>query len=91
VVLNYLLHIRGSLQLYSTVSGSLTRVLQINTALAMTKDAAYFPGKWETSGIIDASSILGPGWWLLNVQAHYALADPELVEDGQLLAFRLAD
>jgi len=40
----------------------------------------------ESSGIIDASDILGRGWFLLDVQAHKLSADPELVEGGQLLA-----
>jgi hypothetical protein len=39
----------------------------------------------ESSGIIDVSHILGEGWFLLDVQAHYSLAG-ELVEGGQLLA-----
>ena len=39
----------------------------------------------ESSGIIDLSDILGEGWFLLDVQAHYSLAG-ELVEGGQLLA-----
>jgi phosphodiesterase/alkaline phosphatase D-like protein/arylsulfatase A-like enzyme len=40
----------------------------------------------ETSGVIDAQDILGPGWSLIDVQAHYPNADPSLVEGGQLLA-----
>ena len=40
----------------------------------------------ETSGIIDAAHILGPGWFLLDVQAHKVSTDTELVEGGQLLA-----
>jgi hypothetical protein len=40
----------------------------------------------ETSGIIDAEDILGEGWFLLDVQAHKANPDTELVEFGQLLA-----
>jgi hypothetical protein len=27
-------------------------------------------GSWESSGIIDASSAFGPGWFLVDVQAH---------------------
>jgi Alkaline phosphatase PhoX len=42
----------------------------------------------ESSGIIDVSSILGEGWFLLDVQAHYA-TDAELVEGGQLLALHI--
>lgn len=40
----------------------------------------------ETSGIIDAALILGPSWFLLDVQAHKVSTDTELVEGGQLLA-----
>jgi hypothetical protein len=42
----------------------------------------------ESSGIIDASAILGEGWYLLDVQAHYA-TDSELVEGGQLIALHI--
>lgn len=27
-------------------------------------------GAWETTGIVDASEAFGPGWFLINVQAH---------------------
>lgn len=40
----------------------------------------------ESSGIIDASEVLGEGWFLFDVQVHKANSDPELVEMGQLLA-----
>ncbi len=39
----------------------------------------------ESSGIIDASNVIGQDWFVLDVQAHYPLADPTLVEGGQLL------
>ena len=39
----------------------------------------------ESSGIIDMADILGPGWYLLDVQAHYS-TDSETVQGGQLLA-----
>jgi hypothetical protein len=50
----------------------------------------YMPGVQgtvdeETSGVIDVSDILGPGHYLIDVQAHYTNSDPELVEGGQLL------
>ena len=47
---------------------------------------AFITQDEETSGIIDASHILGRGWFLLDVQAHKLSSDPELVEGGQLLA-----
>ena len=40
----------------------------------------------ESSGIIDAVDILGPGWYLLDVQVHKSDPDPGLVEGGQLVA-----
>lgn len=45
-------------------------------------------GVWESSGIIDASSLFAGGWWLFDVQAHPPTKPPapNTVEDGQLLA-----
>jgi hypothetical protein len=43
----------------------------------------------ESSGIIPMDDILGTGWYLLNVQAHYA-TDTELVEGGQILGLHFA-
>ncbi|MFA5951909.1 MAG: phytase [Hyphomicrobium sp.] len=40
----------------------------------------------ESSGVIDASSFLGAGWFLLTVQNHRPSADTTLVEGGQLIA-----
>jgi hypothetical protein len=50
------------------------------------------PGVWETSGIIDTSSIFGDGTWMTDVQAHGPTAAPaaNTVEDGQLLLIRPA-
>ena len=42
----------------------------------------------ESSGIIDATTVLGPGWYLLDVQAHYPIPG-ELVEGGQYLALQV--
>ena len=45
------------------------------------------PGVWETSGIIDMSSLIGSDIWLFDVQAHAPTTAPgrNTVEDGQLL------
>jgi hypothetical protein len=40
----------------------------------------------ESSGIIPVYDILGEGWFLCDVQAHYNPGDGELVEGGQLVA-----
>jgi hypothetical protein len=56
-------------------------------------------GAWEASGIVDASSIWGPGWFLVDVQAHtlWVAKEPDPVnagftrkrEGGQLLAVHI--
>ncbi|MHC5111375.1 MAG: PhoX family protein [Planctomycetota bacterium] len=43
----------------------------------------------ESSGIIDAHDLIGDCWYLFDVQAHYDIGDPELVQGGQLLAMLL--
>lgn len=47
--------------------------------------SAPYTNDEESSGIFPAFDILGPGWFLLDVQAHYP-TDAETVEGGQLLA-----
>jgi hypothetical protein len=49
-------------------------------------NSSFITNDEESSGLIDAEHILGKGWFLLDVQVHKASLDPELVEDGQLLA-----
>jgi hypothetical protein len=52
---------------------------------------AVGPGVWETSGIIDTSTIFGPETWLFDVQAHGPTIPPNVAsqgEDGQLLLLR---
>jgi Alkaline phosphatase PhoX len=53
------------------------------------------PGIWETSGIIDASSMFGADTWLSDVQAHPPTTPPGgptvTVEDGQLFVMTPAD
>lgn len=74
---------------YNIASGSLTKIAEHDVARfgSLTQGAtAPFTQDEESSGIIDASDLLGPGWFLLDVQAHYSLGG-ELVEGGQLIAF----
>ncbi len=44
-------------------------------------------GIWETTGVVDTSSMFGDGTFVFNVQAHSPTAAPgdNTVEDGQLL------
>jgi hypothetical protein len=45
----------------------------------------------ESSGIIDASDLIGPGWFVFDAQVHKASPNPENVELGQLLAMKVSD
>ena len=43
----------------------------------------------ESSGIVDAHHVVGPRWFLFDVQVHRAEPDPELVQGGQMLAMHV--
>ena len=86
---------------YDLTTGSLSVVAEVDQSL----DPAASKGAWESSGIVDASAELGPGAFLVTVQAHTLWIDQEPVdidgdgvtdlirkrEGGQLLLFRLPD
>lgn len=54
---------------YDLASDTLTPVARTDPDQAIVDDRG--PGAWESSGVVDVSDAFGPGWWLLNVQAHY--------------------
>jgi hypothetical protein len=70
---------------YDIATDTLTLVAQHNPVFFAPASSSFLTNDEESSGIIDASNILGPGWFLLDVQAHYSIAG-ELVQGGQLLA-----
>lgn len=58
-----------------------------HTAVHFSPGASAFLTKdEESSGIIDMEEILGPGMFILTVQAHYPVSG-QSIEGGQLLAF----
>ncbi|MFZ4576474.1 MAG: alkaline phosphatase PhoX, partial [Phycisphaerales bacterium] len=71
--------------LYDTNSSGLALVAQHDAARFAPGAPGLLTIDEESSGIIDAKDILGDGWFLLDVQAHYGIAG-ELVEGGQMLA-----
>jgi len=75
--------------LYDIASDTLTQVAEHDPARFAPPATAPFTQDEESSGVVDASAILGTGWYLLDIQAHYPNADPELVEGGQLLAVHI--
>ena len=59
---------------YDLSLGSLAIVAEVDQSLT----PASPRGNWESSGIIDASAIFGPGTWLLDVQAHSLFVESEV-------------
>jgi hypothetical protein len=51
---------------YDLASGSLRAVARPLQPDAITEE--FGPARWESSGVIDASTLFGDGWWLLDVQ-----------------------
>ena len=75
----------AKIRAYNLKTGSFAEIAQHDPARFVEGSPEFLTTDEESSGIIDASDILGDGWYLLDVQAHYA-TDAELVEGGQLLA-----
>jgi Bacterial protein of unknown function (DUF839) len=73
---------------YDTETGGLDRVAKADPD-RFRLPTAPFTQEEESSGVIDVSDILGEGWFLLDVMAHYENSDPELVQGGQLLAMHI--
>jgi len=76
------------LWLYSPKADELTEIAHLDPARFLAGAAAFLTEDEESSGIIDASQLLGRGWYLLDVQAHYPIPG-ELVEGGQYLALHV--
>lgn len=78
----------GRIYVYGIESGKLQQVAAHNAKFFggnATTNPNFLTNDEESSGVVDASHILGKGWFLLTVQSHKASADPELVEGGQYL------
>jgi hypothetical protein len=58
---------------YDLDSGALTVVAEVDQSA----DPAAKEGTWESSGIVDASAVFGPGAWLVTVQAHTIFVESE--------------
>ncbi len=75
--------------LYTVATDSLQLILESDKARfgdIGVAAVAPFNQDEENSGVIDARETLGLGWFIGNMQAHYAQPG-ELVEGGQLYAF----
>lgn len=86
--------IHNRVLVYDIKSGAIRPVARVNTTPPLP------PGQWESSGVINAQTLLGNDWWIVDVQAHSTFAPqpgPTLTpntavgEDGQLLALYIPD
>lgn len=76
----------GKIWQYTIATDDLKLVAQHDSTRFLNNGAKFLTQDEESSGIMDAQHILGPGMFLTVVQAHYGIAG-EVVEGGQLLAF----
>lgn len=71
---------------YGIATDALVLVAQFSPPLVTTGMPGFITQDEESSGVIDASDLLGPGWLLINAEMHTSAGDTELVERGQFLA-----
>jgi hypothetical protein len=81
----------GRIVAYDTRSGARGVVAEFDHDLFAAGSPNLITIDEETSGIIDASDLIGSGWFLFDAQIHKASANPENVELGQLLAMKVAN
>ena len=74
---------------YNTRTDRVTPILEHDPARFTAGRAGFLTEDEESSGVIDVSSLLGQGRYLLTTQVHKANADAELVEYGQLQLVRV--
>ena len=64
----------GRVYVYGIDSGELVLVAQHNPKFFKPGEPGFLTNDEESSGVIDASRILGNGWFLMTVQIHKASA-----------------
>jgi secreted PhoX family phosphatase len=77
----------GRILRYDIATDTIHEVLKADPALFDPTSATFLTQDEEASGVIDASDLLGPGWFLSSIQVHKSNPDPEIVTGGQLFAF----
>ena len=77
----------GKVWRYDIASDTLTMIAQHNPDFFQPGGVNFLTNDEESTGIIDASDLLGAGWFLTAVQNHKASSDAEIFEGGQYLAF----
>lgn len=77
----------GGIWLYNIASSTLLEIAHHDPARFTPGAPGFLTNDEESSGIIPAP-FLGEGWYLTDVQAHFAISG-ELVQGGQLLAIQI--
>lgn len=78
----------GGVYVYDPATGALERIAEHDPERFVPGGPAFITQDEESSGVIPVP-FLGAGKYLIDVQSHKASADPELVEDGQLLVLQI--
>jgi hypothetical protein len=78
----------GKVWLYDAARDSLTEIARHDPSRFLVGGSRFLTQDEESSGVVPAP-FLGAGKYLLDVQAHYAHPDRELVEGGQLLVLQV--
>ena len=79
----------ASVYSYNLRSDRLTKVAEHDPSRFSEGGGQFLTIDEESSGTIDVSRFFGRGTYLITTQVHQALADPELVENGQLQILRV--
>ena len=79
----------ASVYSYNLRSDRLTKVAEHDPSRFSEGGSQFLTIDEESSGTIDVSRFFGRGTYLITTQVHQALADPELVENGQLQILRV--
>lgn len=74
---------------YDVDTGDRGVVAEFDPAIFRKAGAGFLTEDEESSGIIDASKVLGKGWFLFDAEVHKAFPDATKVEYGQLLALQV--
>ncbi len=75
----------GRTWLYDTASDKLTEIMINDSNRFIAAAPNFLTQDEEASGIVDARTIIGPGWYIFDIQAQYG-STTELVAGGQMLA-----
>lgn len=73
---------------YDIAKDVVTQIAEHDPARFVSGGVSFLTQDEESSGIIDASTVLGPNTYLFAEQAHYAISG-EIVEGGQILVLKL--